>query len=103
MNRLHEMYVPIQIRVCKWIHFIMPCQSQSYQLTFLVTFSLCRYKLAPFRSQDVRRAVETAAKKLPADKRQAVNHYLGHSADVNRKPQPQDIVDAAMLLDSLKG
>ncbi len=63
----------------------------------------CRYKLAPFRSQDVRRAVETASKKLPADKREAVNHYLAHSADANRKPQPQDIVDAAMLLDSLKG
>lgn len=73
------------------------------QLTFHVTFSFCRYKLAPFRSQDVRMAVETASKKLPADKREAVNHYLGHSADANRKPQPQDIVDAAMLLDSLKG
>ncbi len=48
-------------------------------------------------------AVDTAAQKLPADKRETVNHYLGHSADANRKPQPQDIVDAAMLLDSLKG
>ncbi len=48
-------------------------------------------------------AVDTAAQKLPADKRETVNHYLAHSADANRKPQPQDIVDAAMLLDSLKG
>ncbi len=81
----------------------MPCQSQSYQFIFTVMFSFCRYKLAPFRSQDVRMAVDTAAQKLPADKREAVNHYLAHSADANRKPQPQDIVDAAMLLDSLKG
>lgn len=102
MNRLHEMYVPIEIHVhlCKWIHFILPCQSQS---TFSATFSPCRYKLTPIRSYDVWRAVENAAEKLPAHQHEAVIHYLAHSASADRRPQPQDIVDAALLLDSLKG
>ncbi|KAL0152224.1 hypothetical protein M9458_051947, partial [Cirrhinus mrigala] len=61
------------------------------------------YKMAPFRSLDVRRAVETAARKLPAHQHEAVNLYLAHSTGTGRKPQPQYIVDAAMLLDSLEG
>ncbi|KAL1277210.1 hypothetical protein QQF64_023883 [Cirrhinus molitorella] len=61
------------------------------------------YKLAPFRSYDVRKAVGTAAQKLPVHQHEAVNYYLAHSTDTNRNPQPQDIVDAAMLLESLEG
>lgn len=73
------------------------------ELIFHVTLSYCRYKMTPFRSLDVRRAVETAARKLPAHQHKAVNLYLAHSAVADRKPQPQDIVDAAMQLDSLEG
>ncbi|KAK2915691.1 hypothetical protein Q8A67_000065 [Cirrhinus molitorella] len=63
------------------------------------------YKLVPFRSQDVRKAVETAAKKLPVHQYKAVSHYLAHGTGTSRRPQPQpqDIVDVAMLLDSLEG
>ncbi|XP_051741310.1 uncharacterized protein LOC127507920 isoform X2 [Ctenopharyngodon idella] len=57
------------------------------------------YKLAPFTSQDVRRAVGTAAQKLPAQQQEAVNQYT-HSAGAVR---PRDVVDAAELLDSLAG
>uniref|UniRef100_A0A8C1S358 Si:dkey-23a23.2 n=1 Tax=Cyprinus carpio TaxID=7962 RepID=A0A8C1S358_CYPCA len=61
------------------------------------------YKLTPIRSYDVRRAFENAAEKLPAHQHEAVIHYLAHSASADRRPQPQDIVDAALLLDFLKG
>ncbi|KAK2907361.1 hypothetical protein Q8A67_006346 [Cirrhinus molitorella] len=63
--------------------------------------------LGPFRSHDLRRAVWKAAQKLPSHQQEAINHYLAHNAGVDqqqdRKTQPQDIVDAAMLLDSLEG
>ncbi|XP_059364909.1 uncharacterized protein si:dkey-23a23.2 [Carassius carassius] len=61
------------------------------------------YKLTPFRSYDVRRAVKNAAENLPAHQHEAVIHYLTHSTSADRRPRPQDIVDAALLLDSLKG
>ncbi|XP_039509529.1 uncharacterized protein LOC120464212 [Pimephales promelas] len=56
------------------------------------------YKLAPFSAQCVRRAVEEAAEKLPAQQQEALHHYLSISAGAVR---PQDVVDAALLLESL--
>nr|XP_055049489.1 uncharacterized protein LOC129434954 [Misgurnus anguillicaudatus] len=56
------------------------------------------YKLAPFSSQCVRGAVEAAAEKLPVQQQGALQHYLGLSAGAF---QPQDVVDAALLLESL--
>ncbi|XP_073701792.1 uncharacterized protein [Garra rufa] len=63
------------------------------------------YKLAPFRSQDVRKAVGKAAQNLPPHQHEAVNLYLAHNAiaDQQHDRKPQDIVDAAVLLDSLEG
>ncbi|XDV42575.1 hypothetical protein PO909_011208 [Leuciscus waleckii] len=58
------------------------------------------YKLACVTSQDVRRAVRSASQSLPVCKQRAVNLYL--SSDTGN-PTPQDIVDAAELLDSLSG
>ncbi|XP_039527510.1 uncharacterized protein LOC120479279 isoform X1 [Pimephales promelas] len=56
------------------------------------------YKLAPFSAQCVRRAVEEAAEKLPAQQQEALQHYLSISAGAVR---PQDVLDAALLLESL--
>ncbi|XP_039524970.1 uncharacterized protein LOC120477439 [Pimephales promelas] len=56
------------------------------------------YKLAPFSAQCVRRAVEEAAEKLPAQQQEALHHYLAISTGAVR---PQDVVDAALLLESL--
>ncbi|CAM4574980.1 unnamed protein product [Leuciscus chuanchicus] len=56
------------------------------------------YKMAPFTSQYVRRAVETAAKNLPAEQKGALLHYKGLSAGVF---QLKDVSDAALLLESL--
>ncbi|CAM4575487.1 unnamed protein product [Leuciscus chuanchicus] len=56
------------------------------------------YKLAPFSAQCVWRAVEVAAEKLPAQQQGALHHYLALSAGAVR---PQDVVDAALLLESL--
>ncbi|XP_067235999.1 uncharacterized protein [Chanodichthys erythropterus] len=62
------------------------------------------YKLAPFTSQDVRRAAGKAAQKLPAPQQEAVNRYLAHSAGAAQRDRtPQDVVDAAEQLDSLAG
>lgn len=46
----------------------------------------------------MRRAVEEAAEKLPAQQQEALHHYLAISAGAVR---PQDVVDAALLLESL--
>lgn len=61
--------------------------------------------MAPFRSQNVRRAVGKAAQKLPAHQQEAVSHYLAYNsgADQQLDRKPQDIVDVAILLDSLEG
>ncbi|XP_051949110.1 uncharacterized protein si:dkey-23a23.2 isoform X2 [Xyrauchen texanus] len=56
------------------------------------------YKLAPFSAQCVKRAVEAAAEKLPVQQQGALHHYLTLSAGAVR---PQDVVDAALLLESL--
>ncbi|CAM4574700.1 unnamed protein product [Leuciscus chuanchicus] len=56
------------------------------------------YKMAPYTSQCVRRAVEAAAKILPSQQKGALLHYLGLSAGVF---QLQDVIDAALLLESL--
>ncbi|XP_039521563.1 uncharacterized protein LOC120474974 [Pimephales promelas] len=56
------------------------------------------YKLAPFSAQCVRRAVEEAAEKLPAQQQEALHHYLSISAGAVR---PQDVINAALLLESL--
>lgn len=54
--------------------------------------------MAPFTSQCVRRAVEAAAKDLPAQQKEALLNYMAPSSGfVN----PQDVVDAALLLESL--
>lgn len=67
-------------------------------------FCFCSYKLAPFTSQDVRRAAGKVAQKLPAPQQEAVNRYLAHSAGAAQRDRtPQDVVDAAELLDSLAG
>ena len=46
----------------------------------------------------MRRAVEKAAKNLPAQQKGSILHYLALSAGVF---QLQDVVDAALLLESL--
>lgn len=52
----------------------------------------------------MRRAAGKAAQKLPAPQQEAVNRYLAHSAGVAQRDRtPQDVVDAAELLDSLAG
>ncbi|XDV26262.1 hypothetical protein PO909_030020 [Leuciscus waleckii] len=56
------------------------------------------YKMAPFTSQCVRRAVETVARNLPAEQKGAILHYMGASAGVFKL---QDVSDAALLLESL--
>ncbi|CAM4574692.1 unnamed protein product [Leuciscus chuanchicus] len=56
------------------------------------------YKIAPFTSQCVRRAVETVARNLPAEQKGAILHYMGASAGVFKL---QDVADAALLLESL--
>lgn len=70
------------------------------QLTFHLTFSFCRYKLPPYTSQCVRRAVEAAARKVPEKQQGAISQYLALKAGVFG---PQDIVDAALMLESLAG
>ncbi|KAG1927358.1 hypothetical protein F2P79_024296 [Pimephales promelas] len=56
------------------------------------------YEMAPFTSQCVRRAVEAAAKNLPAQQKGALLNYMAPSSGfVN----PQDVMDAAQLLESL--
>ncbi|XP_077083203.1 uncharacterized protein LOC143736351 [Siphateles boraxobius] len=89
----------LHVHVCEWIHLIASCLiTVTSQLTFHFSFSFCRYKLAPFSSQCVRRAVEAAAENLPAQQQGALHHYLALSAGAVR---PRDVVDAALLLESL--
>lgn len=52
-------------------------------------------------SSAVRKAVQDSAKTLPAPQQEAISAYLLQQH--YRKPQPQDIVDTAVLLDSLAG
>ncbi|XP_016107636.1 uncharacterized protein, partial [Sinocyclocheilus grahami] len=64
------------------------------------------YKLPMLKSQDVRKAIEAAAKTLPAHHQDAINDYLAHRAGVvqtHRMRQPQFVVNTAVLLDSLAG
>ncbi|KAG1927300.1 hypothetical protein F2P79_024363 [Pimephales promelas] len=56
------------------------------------------YKMVPYTSQCVRRAVETVSKTLPGQQKGALLHYLGLRAGVF---QCQDVVDTAVLLESL--
>ncbi|KAI7796801.1 hypothetical protein IRJ41_006715 [Triplophysa rosa] len=61
------------------------------------------YKLSTSKSQDVRRAVETAAKNLTADQQKAIRIYLACGTADSKMLQPHKIVDTAVLLDSLSG
>ncbi|KAA0720553.1 hypothetical protein E1301_Tti019683 [Triplophysa tibetana] len=59
------------------------------------------YKLPTSTSQNVRRAVDTAAKSLTVDQQEDIRIYLA-SCD-SRTLQPRKILDTAVLLDSLAG